>query len=400
MTESVRQLLLFTAVFSVAVLALAALRPWLRRRAGALSVYGAWLLIPAALLPLALPAPRFTLTQVEAVLLASDAPFTPSSPLDTQRHGASLLNVWCAGAAMLGMAMVLAQLRYRRQLQRRGTLWRSPAHSAVAIVGCWPSRLVLPSDFRQRYDRIERRLVLAHERVHLQRGDNAWTLLALALLAAQWFNPLAWWALRRYRTDQEIACDAAVMERHPQLRQRYVRALAKSAVLPGLLLASPCSTHPLIERINMLSQPPRPLRRLLLAMLMLSAGTGAYVAQARPHEVLLKPHQVRVLLEPRIQGETLPQVVHEAPAGESRSYTLQAGNGRAFDLLAAAEQTPDGLLLVSLRLIDRQSGEVLTSPRVKGGAGMAMRITVAGAEGQPPLLDLGIVARVGPELKH
>ncbi|MGD3580303.1 M56 family metallopeptidase, partial [Xanthomonas citri pv. citri] len=38
-------------------------------------------------------------------------------------------------------------------------------------VGLWRPRIVLPMDFDTRYSAAERTLILAHERLHLRRGD-------------------------------------------------------------------------------------------------------------------------------------------------------------------------------------------------------------------------------------
>ncbi len=50
-----------------------------------------------------------------------------------------------------------------------------------------------------------------HELVHVSRLD--WPLRIVARLArtAYWFNPLAWWAVRRLDLEQELACDEEVV---------------------------------------------------------------------------------------------------------------------------------------------------------------------------------------------
>ena len=56
-----------------------------------------------------------------------------------------------------------------------------------------------------------RRAVLLHELVHIVRLD--WPLRVVARLARgiYWFNPLAWWAVRRLDLEQELACDEEVV---------------------------------------------------------------------------------------------------------------------------------------------------------------------------------------------
>src|ERR1019366_6146319 len=101
-------------------------------------------------------------------------------------------------------------------------------------------RIVLPRDFDSAFDAEERRLMLLHEGVHLRRADNAWNLLATALLVLHWFNPVAWWAWRCLRADQETSCDAAVLRAEaPGALSVYAGALLK---VQGVALAPPLAT--------------------------------------------------------------------------------------------------------------------------------------------------------------
>ncbi len=53
--------------------------------------------------------------------------------------------------------------------------------------------------------------VILHESAHIKRRDFLWNLIAVAACAAQWFNPLAWIALRVVRAEAELAADDAVV---------------------------------------------------------------------------------------------------------------------------------------------------------------------------------------------
>jgi len=283
-------------VFSVAVLAVALLRPLCLRWLGAAAAYGSWLLLPVALLAQALPpAAQEPAALATVTTLATSAPITaplamapaPVAPLLSPAQSLALLALWAAGSLLCGGFMRVQQGRLQRSLVRSGEGWRSPAGSSPALVGCWPQRLALPEDFEQRFDAKEQALILAHEQVHARRHDNRWNLLAAALLALQWFNPLAWWAWRRMRADQELACDAAVLREADAALPSYTSALLKSCHAEMRLgLSSRWGLrHPLLERVRLLKArtPATWARRASLPLLMaLGAGTGLLVQAAAP----------------------------------------------------------------------------------------------------------------------
>jgi hypothetical protein len=110
-------------------------------------------------------------------------------------------------------------------------------------------RIVVPADFASRYSPEERALALDHEAVHHRRFDLWWNHLGLLILALNWFNPIAWFAFRAFRADQELACDAAVAAAAPaETRHDYARALIKSASRPGLIAACPLNHADQLKR--------------------------------------------------------------------------------------------------------------------------------------------------------
>lgn len=165
-----------------------------------------------------------------------------------------MLAMWAGGAVIF---LILQWLAYRAFLGRiRETsrparpplfggigTWISDAVDGPLALGVIERRIVLPGDFSRRYNPVERRLALEHELVHHRRGDIWWNLAAMVVLALFWFNPVAWLAFRAFRSDQELACDAAVA-RTASLDERcdYARALVKSASRPGLIAA--CALNP------------------------------------------------------------------------------------------------------------------------------------------------------------
>ena len=194
--------------------------------------------------------------------------------------------VWVAGGLLwFGWQM----LRYRRFVAR--ALGRavplgdagpiavlvSPAVAGPLAAGIRHRRIFLPADFATRYTADERRLALAHENAHHARGDLIANLAGLVVLALHWWNPVAHWAWRAFRADQELACDATVLAgAAPEHRLAYGRAVLKSAC--GATPAAACAMNhknQLKQRIVMMKPRPQTAARLFagtLSALTLVAG--------------------------------------------------------------------------------------------------------------------------------
>lgn len=271
------------ALLSAGIALLCALRPLLRRQ-GAGLVYAAWLLVPLVLLTPALPRPSQEPVRLALQATLGTAPAGAAVPLAPASTPAPLLMwLWLGGAALV----LAVQARRQWRLARLGIVL--PAGSSPALVGLLRPHVALPADFQARFSPAEQALILAHEQVHRERLDNFWNLVGAALAALHWWNPLAWWALRRLRADQELACDATVLRERPEARAVYTQALlaAHGLQAPSAPLASRWgSVHPLVERIAML-ESPRPLTRrkgAALAALLLGLAGSAYALQMAPGE--------------------------------------------------------------------------------------------------------------------
>jgi hypothetical protein len=215
--------------------------------------------------------------------------------------------------------MLLAQWYEQRRFMRSlGTLapldaqlLRAQSNAGCpALIGVWRPRIVLPADFETRYDAAERALILAHEHLHRVRGDAQTNALVAALRCVYWFNPLVHFAVKRFRFDQELACDAGVIARFPQARAAYAAAMLKTQ-LADFGLPAGChwqSTHSLTERIAMLKRPlPGRVRAVCgLVLATLLTGAGGYAAWAA------QPPSERLAAQPAAQGSS------DRPAGYRR----------------------------------------------------------------------------------
>lgn len=283
-----RELLQSSLASSLALIVVLLARRPLRLGLGARIAYGAWIVVPATVLAVLVPAPSKSFVLVADAVTGIGMPQAVLSPMiATPGLGpqALLLAIWSIGAAIAFALFALRQQRFNRLVLRRAKLpYDEVIGHGPAVAGLFRPRIVMPTDFRQRYNVEEQALVLAHERLHLQRGDIHAQSIATALRCLFWFNPLVHYAALRFRFDQELACDASVLERFPNARRSYGEAMLKTQ-LADFGLPVGChwqSSHPLKERIAMLKQPLPGVQRRVSGLLLIAAmvATGSYTAWA------------------------------------------------------------------------------------------------------------------------
>jgi len=117
--------------------------------------------------------------------------------------------------------------------------------------------LVVPESVWSEIPESQRLVILQHELSHLKRGDVWRLLLARLLILPQWFNPLAWLALRRFDAALEMACDDYVLERTSASRVEYAKSLVSLIEFnhqpTGMALA--VGGPPVRKRIQRIVQP-------------------------------------------------------------------------------------------------------------------------------------------------
>ena len=225
-----------TIASSLAVAVVMVLRVPMRKMFGARVAYTLWCLVPLALIAVSIPAQEIvvkTVTQA-AIVETSSAPIVSAMPLPAVDYSSDIfLLLWLAGIIACIFWFARQQQKYIGSL---GVL--NPCYEKVflaennnqgpSVIGVMQPRIVLPSDFNQRYSQEEQNLVLTHEQVHLSRGDTRINLLATLLQCVFWYNPLLHWAGGRFRFDQELSADANVLSKFPSSRKPYADAMLKT----------------------------------------------------------------------------------------------------------------------------------------------------------------------------
>lgn len=381
---------------TAALLLVLALRAPLRRWLGARVAYALWWLPPLAVLASQLPAPvRVVEWPAASALVGAVATVAPAPGATLQAGIDSWLLLWLGGVAgalaLLATRQWLFVRRLRPWLPVGPGVVRSAGASAPLALAGWRPLIVLPSDFEQRYSPQQQALMLAHERAHLAAGDLHAHALAALLACLAWWHPLAWWALRCFRLDQELACDARVLESRPQARQAYADAMLQSQ-LAAQRFRSPLGCHwpaghPLKERIRMLklSLPNAASRRrgfLLVVLLSLLLSLGVWAAQ--PAQVVgaqARLYDVRLLLTRPGQAPLMPRLtVREGEHSGIRSDEVEV------DL--KVRRGDKGLVWVATDV--RLAGQPAGSPTLAMKPGEPGTVSIGAVDGQGFSLTLWV----------
>ena len=124
--------------------------------------------------------------------------------------------VWLAG--MLGFLgyHAYSYLRMRKRIRRPDSGVRQVEPGICEIDGghlSFVMGLVHPVIYLSSgLDPESRKVVLCHERVHLQRRDYLFKPAALVICCVHWFNPLVWLAFYLMNMDCEMSCDEKVVK--------------------------------------------------------------------------------------------------------------------------------------------------------------------------------------------
>ena len=232
---------------TVLILALTALRFFLRGKLNPRLQYALWLLaalrlllpvslvrspvsvmnavpdVPAAVQRLTAPedrrAPQTDNTQ-SPVQTASE---TETAPTEAQMQltGSTILKlVWLTGAAAMALAVLAQNLLFLRRLKRIRRpfacpespvpVWVASGLPSPCLAGLFRPEIYLTPEAAQ--DPETRQFVLRHELAHYHARDQLWSLLRLICQCLYWFDPFVWLAAALSRRDCELACDERVLK--------------------------------------------------------------------------------------------------------------------------------------------------------------------------------------------
>ena len=219
------------------------------------------------------------------------------APVGTS-FGTILFALWALGAIGLFAVCAVRHRMFCTRVRATGTgsgriggieLIAADVDAPLAF-GVFRRIIAVPRMFARDYTPRERRLALAHECAHHARGDLVANWASLVVLAAHWWNPVAWAAIRAFRDDQEYAADGDVLAREGTGAARdtpalYATVLAKAAGVGALPACNLNARSNLKGRLMMLARKPVSGGRLLVGTAVLALfGSAALAATvAKPH---------------------------------------------------------------------------------------------------------------------
>lgn len=130
--------------------------------------------------------------------------------------------IWLAGLTVLLLYSLLSWWKLyritRTAIRCQAGVYECEAIPSPFVLGIFRPKIYLPPHLVGK----ERKMILCHERVHIKRKDSAVKMLAFALTALHWFNPLIWLAFFSMGRDMEMSCDEQVlMELGSGIRKDY-----------------------------------------------------------------------------------------------------------------------------------------------------------------------------------
>jgi hypothetical protein len=246
--------------------------------AAVLASLGLGLLSSASPPPIPEPVPAVH-AQVDATApSAFVTPMAPATPLPS-------LPTWpLALLPLLGLGLAHNTLKRRvaRQTLSR-TLGKVELRTGGSAWSAWlPGRRVVVLNPEQSAQ--DRALTLRHELQHHRQGDPQWAWLLLGLQVLCFMNPAVHLLARSLRALEELACDAALLERGTSARA-YGQALLRAASAHPAPLAIAFHTPTLLEgRLTMLKKRQnRKMPWILSLGLLIGSGVAVAAELAVPH---------------------------------------------------------------------------------------------------------------------
>ncbi len=122
---------------------------------------------------------------------------------------------------------LVSDLRERLRIRATVRLLVSDSPLGPAVVGLWRPTIVLPAVVVRNKTREQLEPIIAHELLHVRRGDLWIGLLQTTVHALCWWHPLMWWASLAVTREAERCCDEAAIAELGCPPATYARSLLR-----------------------------------------------------------------------------------------------------------------------------------------------------------------------------
>lgn len=127
-------------------------------------------------------------------------------------YGAVAAGIWAVVACGIVGYTIISFLLLKRKVSDAPPveegIYETDAIDSPFLLGYIRPNIYLPKGLGE----TDRHYILAHERGHLERGDNWIKLVGFLCVSIHWFNPLVWLGYHLLCKDIEMACDEYVVK--------------------------------------------------------------------------------------------------------------------------------------------------------------------------------------------
>ncbi len=157
--------------------------------------------------------------------------------------------VWIAVALLFAVILIYvyvkAMLNAQSAVHLKDNVYVSNKALYPAVYGIIKPKIIIPEFCMDDIDTI-----LAHEKVHIKRGDNLWRTVGLITAVLHWFNPFVWLFLKCFLVDMELSCDEKVIKSmNTHQKKAYAHSLLNTAE-KRMLFSSPFGGANISSRIK------------------------------------------------------------------------------------------------------------------------------------------------------
>jgi len=257
--------------------------------------------------------------------------------------------------------MVLA-LEGRLGLRRAATVLLTECPIGPAVAGTRHPEIYLPRKLADTLSGPRLEALLAHEMIHVRRGDMWIARLQLVAQAVWWFHPAVWWMNRQIDRQRERCCDEEVLASLSGDRAVYARCLvdvltAQQALKPLPWLPGTRPVEITLRRLEEIMQRPNMIHRRSPAWCWgLAAALAAFALPGGRPSVAADPAPPAISRGAEPAPLQLAQTTSDKKpeAKKSEANVLKYGDGKADgkkSLGGSGEmirfELPDGVTRVS-----------------------------------------------------